>query len=96
MSLTSNWVTAAATITTEDVLSDSFYTINIPPVRRRGQRESTKENIEAAEIATIAAIVEQTLDSLTGIIDVYKDALPTYIDAMNNHLEAAKAKTETK
>lgn len=83
-------------ITTKSIsaMNADSYVINIPPVRRRGPRESVKENIEAGEFGAIANVLDEMIDSIELQLQGFVSVLGERLIESYDKIEAAKAQRE--
>lgn len=72
------------------------WSANVPPVRRIGQRESLKENIEAAECARLAKVIETMQASLEADVGTLLTKTETAWTTATTGLDGCIAQTELK
>lgn len=92
--LYSDWTDTVRDITVVGPAEPINYTINIPPAKKRGPRESAKENVEVGEIAAIIKTIETSITNLSSATLAFHQVLPTRMDAMASGMQAARSKTE--
>ena len=72
----------------------AYLRANVPPVRRIGPRESLKENIEAAEFASLYTQIGDAVDGLEADLATFLAGDEIEWPATVNGVEGAIAQTE--
>lgn len=87
---------AVSTLTTKSITNTTLQGITVPPVRRNGPRESIKENVEAAEIGAIAALVRDKIGTLKANIATLSTEVGVNNELLHEGIESARYKSEMK